>query len=112
MSSPQVAPSAGLNKAQVLELAEQQKVKFLRLQFTDILGTIKNVEIPNRQFEDALDGKVMFGSYGTHYEMVDAKTGKSIWKGDLGDRTHSGAAIEDGYCWFGGGSGYMYCWGP
>ncbi|MGC4082456.1 MAG: type I glutamate--ammonia ligase [Vicinamibacterales bacterium] len=60
MSSPQVAPSAGLTKAQVLELAEQQKVKFLRLQFTDILGTIKNVEIPNRQFEDALDGKVMF----------------------------------------------------
>jgi len=59
MSSPQV-PSARLTKAQVLELAEQQKVKFLRLQFTDILGTIKNVEIPNRQFEAALDGKVMF----------------------------------------------------
>ena len=59
-----------------------------------------------------VDGKVMFGSYGTHYEMVDAKTGKSIWKGDLGDRTHSGAAIEDGFCWFGGGSGYMYCFGP
>jgi outer membrane protein assembly factor BamB len=55
---------------------------------------------------------VMFGSYGTNYEMVDAKTGKSIWKGDLGDRTHSGAAIEDGFCWFGGGSGYMYCFGP
>ena len=32
----------------------------MRLQFTDILGTIKNVEIPDRQFEDALDGKIMF----------------------------------------------------
>ncbi|MFN7917428.1 MAG: type I glutamate--ammonia ligase [Vicinamibacterales bacterium] len=53
-------PQPGLTKAQVLELAEQQKVKFLRLQFTDILGAIKNVEIPNRQFESALDGKVMF----------------------------------------------------
>ena len=31
----------------------------MRLQFTDILGTIKNVEIPDRQFEDALDGKIM-----------------------------------------------------
>jgi glutamine synthetase len=49
-----------LTKEAVLASAEQQKVKFLRLQFTDILGIIKNVEIPNRQFEDALDGKVMF----------------------------------------------------
>src|SRR6478672_8759010 len=47
-------------KAQVLASAEREKVKFLRLQFTDILGTIKNVEIPDRQFEDALDGKIMF----------------------------------------------------
>jgi glutamine synthetase len=47
-------------KAQILELAEREKVKFMRLQFTDILGTIKNVEIPDRQFEPALDGEVMF----------------------------------------------------
>ena len=32
----------------------------MRLQFTDILGTIKNVEIPDRQFEEALDGEIMF----------------------------------------------------
>ena len=38
-------------KAQILERTEREKVKFLRLQFTDILGTIKNVEIPDRQFE-------------------------------------------------------------
>jgi glutamine synthetase len=47
-------------KAQILERTEREKVKFLRLQFTDILGTIKNVEIPDRQFEEALDGHVMF----------------------------------------------------
>src|ERR1700704_1352895 len=47
-------------KAQILELIEREKVKFLRLQFTDILGIIKNVEIPDRQFEEALDGKIMF----------------------------------------------------
>ena len=35
-------------------------VKFLRLQFTDILGVIKNVEVPDRQFADALDGHVLF----------------------------------------------------
>ncbi len=47
-------------KAQILARTEREKVKFLRLQFTDILGTIKNVEIPDRQFEEALDGRIMF----------------------------------------------------
>ena len=35
-------------------------MKFLRLQFTDILGVIKNVEVPDRQFAEALDGAVLF----------------------------------------------------
>jgi glutamine synthetase len=50
----------GDNKAQILEAVEREKVKFMRLQFTDILGTIKNVEIPDRQFQEALDGRIMF----------------------------------------------------
>ncbi|MGE0449717.1 MAG: type I glutamate--ammonia ligase [Vicinamibacterales bacterium] len=45
---------------QILERTERDEVKFLRLQFTDILGTIKNVEVPDRQFEDALAGRIMF----------------------------------------------------
>jgi len=51
---------ASAAKAQILERMEREKVKFMRLQFTDILGTIKNVEIPDRQFEEALDGNIMF----------------------------------------------------
>jgi glutamine synthetase len=35
-------------------------VDFLRLQFTDILGVNKNVEVPPSQFEKALDGEIMF----------------------------------------------------
>jgi glutamine synthetase len=54
------APTGRETKAHLLERTEREKVKFMRLQFTDILGTIKNVEIPNRQFEEALDGKIMF----------------------------------------------------
>ena len=53
-------PSSAPEPATILERAEREKVKFLRLQFTDILGTIKNVEIPDRQFEDALNGEIMF----------------------------------------------------
>jgi len=45
---------------QVLELAKQERIKFLRLQFTDILGAIKNVEVPEHQFQRALDGQVVF----------------------------------------------------
>src|SRR2546422_7823362 len=55
-----VPPKASETKAQILERAEREKVKFLRLQFTDILGAVKNVEIPDRQFQEALDGRIMF----------------------------------------------------
>jgi glutamine synthetase len=47
-------------RARILERIEREKVKFMRLQFTDILGATKNVEVPDRQFADALDGAIMF----------------------------------------------------
>jgi glutamine synthetase len=47
-------------RAVLLGLAERLGVKFLRLQFTDILGVIKNVEVPNKQFEAALAGRIVF----------------------------------------------------
>ena len=58
----ETAPEAGRarRRADILEAAERAGVKFMRLQFTDILGTIKNVEIPDGQFEQALDGRIMF----------------------------------------------------
>jgi len=51
---------SNLSKQDVLDLAEEKNVKFIRLQFTDILGIIKNVAITVDQLEDALDGKIMF----------------------------------------------------
>ncbi|GER67871.1 glutamine synthetase [Weizmannia acidilactici] len=47
-------------REEILKDAKEQNVKFIRLQFTDILGTIKNVEIPLSQLEKALDNKIMF----------------------------------------------------
>jgi glutamine synthetase len=47
-------------KSDVLKKAQELDVKFIRLQFTDILGIIKNVTITVDQLEDALDGKIMF----------------------------------------------------
>ncbi len=51
---------AGATTKDVLEYAAQQNVRFLRLQFTDILGVNKNVEVPASQFEKALKGDILF----------------------------------------------------
>ena len=48
------------SKEQIVQMVEKENVRFIRLQFTDILGTIKNVEIPVSQLEKALDNKMMF----------------------------------------------------
>ena len=47
-------------KEDVLRLAHELHVEFIRLQFTDILGVIKNVAIPVTQLEKALDSELMF----------------------------------------------------
>jgi glutamine synthetase len=50
----------GASANDILALARQHHVRFLRLQFTDILGINKNVEVPASQFEKALAGDIMF----------------------------------------------------
>jgi glutamine synthetase len=51
---------SNLTKEDILKKAEELNVKFIRLQFVDILGIIKNVAITVDQLEPALDGKIMF----------------------------------------------------
>ncbi|MFD2115841.1 type I glutamate--ammonia ligase [Paenibacillus yanchengensis] len=47
-------------KEDIKRIAIEQDVRFIRLQFTDLLGAIKNVEIPISQLDKALDNKMMF----------------------------------------------------
>ena len=47
-------------KEDILAIAEQKDIKFIRLQFIDIFGQIKNVAITRSQLEKALDNKCMF----------------------------------------------------
>ena len=54
------AELAGATRQDILELTDRFDVDFLRLQFTDILGVNKNVEVPATQFEKALDGEILF----------------------------------------------------
>ncbi|WP_292461996.1 glutamine synthetase family protein [Methanolobus sp.] len=48
------------NKDDVIKAIETHNVKFIRLQFTDIQGTVKDVEIPVTQIEKALTSGISF----------------------------------------------------
>ncbi len=48
------------NKEDILRMAEEEDVEFIRLQFTDIFGMLKNVAITHSQLEKALDNRCMF----------------------------------------------------
>ena len=45
---------------EIIKHAQEENVRFLRLMFTDIMGTIKNVEVPISQLKKVLDNKMMF----------------------------------------------------
>ncbi len=62
MTDENTAPDGGLTAMQqsVLEQIEEQNIDFLRLQFTDILGTVKNVSIPASQAEKAFEEGIYF----------------------------------------------------
>ena len=50
----------GYTKEDVIKMVKEQGVSFIRLQFTDIFGQLKNVAITSSQIEKALDNKCMF----------------------------------------------------
>ena len=47
-------------KQKILNVAQSEDVEFIRLQFTDLFGTLKNVAITKSQLAKALDNKIMF----------------------------------------------------
>ena len=48
------------SREDIIRIVEEENVSIIRLQFTDIFGTLKNVAITSSQLEKALDGKCMF----------------------------------------------------
>ena len=47
-------------KDDIHTMIAEENVEFLRLQFSDVFGTIKNVEVPVSQLEKVLDNNLMF----------------------------------------------------
>jgi glutamine synthetase len=55
-----------MNKNEILARIERSGVKFVRLQFTDIVGVLKNVAVTVEQLEKALNGELMFDGSSIH----------------------------------------------
>lgn len=49
-----------MTKKEILELVEQEDVEFIRLQFTDMFGNLKNVAVTANQLERVLENKYVF----------------------------------------------------
>ena len=49
-----------VTREDILKLTEEEDVEFIRLQFTDLFGSLKNMAVTVSQLEKALDGRFMF----------------------------------------------------
>ena len=47
-------------KEDILRIIKEENIEFVRLQFTDIFGILKNVAITANQIEKALNNQMMF----------------------------------------------------
>ena len=49
-----------MTKEEIMEMVEEEGVEFIRLQFTDIFGNLKNVAVPARNLERVINNKFIF----------------------------------------------------
>ena len=49
-----------MDKRELIERCREHDVKFVRLQFTELYGQLKNISIPATELEKALDNELMF----------------------------------------------------
>lgn len=70
---------AKYSRQDIYDLIEEEDIGFIRLQFTDISGNLKNVAMTSSQIDKILDGKCKFdcsvidGFWGTGYEELFLK---------------------------------------
>lgn len=57
---------------EILQIVKKENVKFIQMQFMDILGTVKNVTIPDNKLEKALEEGIFFdGSSVLGYATIE-----------------------------------------
>jgi glutamine synthetase len=61
-----------MTKQDIMQIVKKEGIKFIQMQFTDILGTVKNVTIPSTKLEKALEEGVFFdGSSVLGYATIE-----------------------------------------
>lgn len=71
------------SKADILQMVEDEDVGFIRLQFTDMLGNLKNIAIPSSRLIDALEGRCSI-DLASLEGFSKGKEGNVYLKPDLG----------------------------
>ena len=70
---------AKYSKNDIIRIVDEEDIEFIRLQFTDIFGTLKNVAITASQLEKALDNKCMFDGDHSRARSHESSV-MSIWR--------------------------------
>lgn len=50
----------GITAEEIIRIAKEENVRYIRLMFTDIMGVLKNVEVPSSQLKKVLANEMMF----------------------------------------------------
>ena len=82
-------------KEDILKKVKEDDVEFIRLQFTDIFGDLKNVAITSSQIEKALDNKIMFDGSSIEGQICICILIMIHMRHSLGD--HSRERLQDLY---------------
>lgn len=59
-------------KEALLDITKEKNIRYIRLMFSDLNGYLKNIEIPSKQLESALNNEIMFdGSSVTGFTQIE-----------------------------------------
>ena len=64
-------------REEILQMAEEEDVEFIRLQFTDMFGAIKNIAVTARELPRALDNRCMIN--GEQIAGMDMEKGSDLY---------------------------------
>ena len=65
----------GYSKEDIIRIVRENDIEFIRMQFTDIFGQMKNVAITASQVEKAVNNQIMFD--GSSIEGLPASTSRT-----------------------------------
>ena len=64
-------------REEILQMVEEEDVEFIRLQFTDMFGAIKNIAVTARELPRALDSRCMIN--GEQIAGMDMEKGSDLY---------------------------------